>query len=190
MRLRSTSATPEKLAHSIDAAALVADVGKSTIKNAIAEGELAVVEVGTRRLVLHEDLHEYLLKRRTFRANGSSGSADPPTHTPPAPKADAPPGLGAEGPSLEKLLRLRVDELGLGGRLRGALANDGIVYVGQLVELTETDLMRMPNVGHVSIAQVKKVLARHKLRLGIEIAAPEADRRPNRLSSATAAGDC
>jgi excisionase family DNA binding protein len=162
MRLRSTSATPEKLAHSLDEAALVADVGKSTIKNAIAEGELAVVEVGTRRLVLREDLHEYLLKRRTFRANGSSGSADPPT--------DAPPRQGAED-----LLSLRVDELGLGGRLRGALADERIVYLHQLVNLTECDLWRMPNVGHVSIAQVKKVLAKHKLRLGMKIAtAPDA----------------
>jgi excisionase family DNA binding protein len=187
MRLRSPSATPEKLAHSLDEAALVADVGKSTIKNAIAEGDLAVVEVGTRRLVLREDLHEYLLKRRTFRSNGS-GSADPPAETPPASEPITT-KKGSGGPALEKLLRLRVDELGLGGRLRGALANDGVVYVGQLVELTETDLIRMPNVGHVSIAQLKKVLARQKLWLGMKIAAPDADGRPGRLSTAAAAGD-
>jgi predicted DNA-binding transcriptional regulator AlpA len=71
---------------------------------------------------------------------------------------------------IEKKLRLRVDELGLPPRVLGALANDGIACLGQLVQLTETDLMGMPNVGRISIAQIKTTLAKHRLRLGMEIA--------------------
>jgi DNA-directed RNA polymerase alpha subunit len=48
-------------------------------------------------------------------------------------------------------------------------------FLGQLLEFTETDLMRMPNVGHVSIAQVKKALAKHKLRLAAPKAAGDDD---------------
>jgi Bacterial RNA polymerase, alpha chain C terminal domain len=76
---------------------------------------------------------------------------------------------------LQKKLRLRVHELALPPRVLGALASDGITCLGQLVQLTETDLMGMPNVGRISIARIKTTLAKHRLRLGMEIApVPEA----------------
>jgi excisionase family DNA binding protein len=167
MRLRSQPVPAERLAVSIDEAAAMAGLGKSAIKAPIATGELAVVKIGTRTLIMVEDLQNFLQRHRITRANGS-GSADPPA------KATAPPRRGAEGPALEQLLHLRVDELDLGGRLRGVMADENIVYLHQLVALSETDLMRLPNVGRISIARVKKLLAKHRLKLGMDIAAPDA----------------
>lgn len=46
----------EPVAHSIPRAALVADVGVTTIRKAIADGDLATHPVGTKPLILHSEL--------------------------------------------------------------------------------------------------------------------------------------
>ena len=60
------------------------------------------------------------------------------------------------------LLR-KVDEL-------NCLKNDNIVYIGDLVQKTEAEMLRTPNFGRKSLNEIKEVLAQMGLHLGMEIA--------------------
>jgi excisionase family DNA binding protein len=98
MRLRTRSAPLQPLAYSLDEAPEVCGLGTSKIKEAIAAGELAVVEIGKRVLVLEEDLRAYLARHRVTRGNGGTAAPEPPTAeiplllpTPPAPSRISPP---------------------------------------------------------------------------------------------------
>ena len=82
MRLRTRSAPLQPLAYSLDEAPEVCGLGTSKIKEAIAAGELAVVEIGKRVLVLDEDLRAYLARHRVTRGNGSGSEAGPPAAPP------------------------------------------------------------------------------------------------------------
>jgi predicted DNA-binding transcriptional regulator AlpA len=107
----------------------------------------------------------------TKRVNG----AVVPTHQAPARKVRAQRAqTGNAGNAREKKLLLRVDEIGLPPRVLRTLGSDGITTLGELMRLSEHELLHMPNIGTGAIAQVKKVLAQHRLRLDTEIAAPEA----------------
>src|SRR5262244_1177975 len=77
MRPRARSFELPPLAHSKPEAAFRAGVGLSTIKEAVKNGELAEVEIGGRRLVLDEDLHQWLLRHRVVRGNGLIGDTPP-----------------------------------------------------------------------------------------------------------------
>ena len=50
-------------------------------------------------------------------------------------------------------------------RTVNSLENDGIVYVGDLVEKTEDEIMRIPNFGRPALKAIKDVLAQLGLRL-------------------------
>lgn len=65
----------------------------------------------------------------------------------------------------DDVLCRRVDELELSVRSRNCLKNDNIVYLGDLIQKTEEDLMRTPNFGRVSLAEIKGELAKLGLRL-------------------------
>jgi hypothetical protein len=77
------------LAYSLDEAPEVAGLGTTTIKEAIRDGDLPVVEIGKRVLVLDEDPRAYLARHRVTRGNRSNGS-DEVTHEP-EPEVPAPP---------------------------------------------------------------------------------------------------
>ena len=66
------------------------------------------------------------------------------------------------------LLR-KVDELELSVRSANCLKNDNIVYIGDLVQKTEGDMLRTPNFGRKSLNEIKEVLTQMDLRLGMEI---------------------
>jgi hypothetical protein len=83
MRLRVRSAPLQPLAYSLDEAPEVAGLGITKIKEAIAAGELAVVEIGKRVLVLDEDLRAYLARHRVTRGNGSNATPEPPSEASP-----------------------------------------------------------------------------------------------------------
>lgn len=63
----------------------------------------------------------------------------------------------------------RVDELDLSARAVNALANDGIVYVGDLVERTEAEMLRIPNLGRRSVNEIVEVLAALGIGLGMSV---------------------
>lgn len=74
----------------------------------------------------------------------------------------------SELPFNKNLLR-KVDELELSVRSANCLKNDNIVYIGDLVQKTEAEMLRTPNFGRKSLNEIKEVLAQMGLHLGMEI---------------------
>ena len=68
-----------------------------------------------------------------------------------------------------KNLLKRVDELELSVRSANCLKNDNIVYIGDLVRKTESEMLRTPNFGRKSLNEIKEVLSDMGLRFGMEI---------------------
>jgi DNA-directed RNA polymerase subunit alpha len=73
-----------------------------------------------------------------------------------------------ELPFNRNLLR-KVDELELSVRSANCLKNDNIIYIGDLVQKTEADMLRTPNFGRKSLNEIKEVLQQMGLTLGMEI---------------------
>jgi len=73
-----------------------------------------------------------------------------------------------ELPFNRNLLR-RVDELELSVRSANCLKNDNIVYIGDLVQKSEGDMLRTPNFGRKSLNEIKEVLTIMGLHLGMQI---------------------
>lgn len=73
-----------------------------------------------------------------------------------------------ELPFNKNLLR-KVDELELSVRSANCLKNDNIIYIGDLVQKTEAEMLRTPNFGRKSLNEIKEVLATMQLHLGMEI---------------------
>lgn len=65
------------------------------------------------------------------------------------------------------LLR-KVDELELSVRSANCLKNDNIVYIGDLIQKSEAEMLRTPNFGRKSLNEIKEVLATMGLHLGME----------------------
>ena len=55
----------------------------------------------------------------------------------------------------------KVDELELSVRSANCLKNDNIVYIGDLIQKTEAEMLRTPNFGRKSLNEIKEVLATH-----------------------------
>ncbi|HYF08166.1 MAG TPA: DNA-directed RNA polymerase subunit alpha [Acetobacteraceae bacterium] len=72
-------------------------------------------------------------------------------------------------PFNRNLLR-KVDELELSVRSANCLKNDNIVYIGDLVQKTEQEMLRTPNFGRKSLNEIKEVLASMGLSLGMTVA--------------------
>ncbi len=78
--------------------------------------------------------------------------------------ADSVPEL-AFNPALLK----KVDELELSVRSANCLKNDNIVYIGDLIQKTEAEMLRTPNFGRKSLNEIKEVLAQMGLHLGMDV---------------------
>jgi DNA-directed RNA polymerase subunit alpha len=63
----------------------------------------------------------------------------------------------------------KVDELELSVRSANCLKNDNIVYIGDLIQKTEAEMLRTPNFGRKSLNEIKEVLTGMGLHLGMEI---------------------
>ena len=68
----------------------------------------------------------------------------------------------------KNLLR-KVDELELSVRSMNCLKNDNIIYIGDLVQKSEGEMLRTPNFGRKSLNEIKEVLTGMSLYLGMEI---------------------
>ncbi len=73
-----------------------------------------------------------------------------------------------ELPFNKNLLR-KVDELELSVRSANCLKNDNIVYIGDLVQKSEGDMLRTPNFGRKSLNEIKEVLTAMGLHLGMQV---------------------
>ncbi len=71
-------------------------------------------------------------------------------------------------PFNRNLLR-KVDELELSVRSANCLKNDNIVYIGDLVQKTEQEMLRTPNFGRKSLNEIKEVLTNMGLALGMNV---------------------
>jgi len=85
-------------------------------------------------------------------------------------------GLAASAPAeesdtnqLNRYLLKKVDELELSVRSANCLKNDNIIYIGDLVQKTEAEMLRTPNFGRKSLNEIKEVLSSMGLRLGMDI---------------------
>ena len=72
-------------------------------------------------------------------------------------------------PEFNKNLLRKVDELELSVRSMNCLKNDNIIYIGDLVQKSEGEMLRTPNFGRKSLNEIKEVLTGMSLYLGMEI---------------------
>ena len=68
-----------------------------------------------------------------------------------------------------KHLLRKVDELELSVRSAICLKNDNIIYIGDLVLKSESEMLRTPNFGRKSLNEIKEVLSQMGLHLGMDI---------------------
>lgn len=93
-----------------------------------------------------------------------------PAARPAAPALPA--GAAADEPVdmlMNRNLLKKVDELELSVRSANCLKNDNIIYIGDLVQKSEPEMLRTPNFGRKSLNEIKEVLAAMGLRLGMDI---------------------
>lgn len=62
-----------------------------------------------------------------------------------------------------------VDELELTVRAANCLKSENVLYIGDLVQRQESDLLKTPNLGRKSLAEIKSILQEHGLTLGMHI---------------------
>ena len=63
----------------------------------------------------------------------------------------------------------KVEELELSVRSANCLKNDNIIYIGDLVQKSESEMLRTPNFGRKSLNEIKEVLQQMDLNLGISV---------------------
>lgn len=71
--------------------------------------------------------------------------------------------------SFDPILMRPIDDLELTVRSANCLKAEHIQYVGDLVQRTETELLKTPNLGKKSLTEIKNVLASHELALGMKL---------------------
>ncbi|MBK6743164.1 MAG: DNA-directed RNA polymerase subunit alpha [Hydrogenophilales bacterium] len=73
------------------------------------------------------------------------------------------------GPQIDPILMRPVDELELTVRSANCLKAENIYYIGDLIQRTETELLKTPNLGRKSLNEIKEVLAARGLTLGMKL---------------------
>jgi len=74
-----------------------------------------------------------------------------------------------EGSVPQAVYDIEVSQLGLSVRALNCLENDQISYVGQLVQRSESEMLRTPNFGKASLSEVKNVLNGYGLKFGMSL---------------------
>ena len=74
-----------------------------------------------------------------------------------------------EEPAFDPILMSPVDELELTVRSANCLKSENIHYIGDLVQRTETELLKTPNLGKKSLTEIKAVLVSRALSLGMKL---------------------
>lgn len=72
-------------------------------------------------------------------------------------------------PQMDPLLLRPVDDLELTVRSANCLKAENIFYIGDLIQCTEVELLKTPNLGKKSLTEIKDVLAQHSLSLGMKL---------------------
>lgn len=74
-----------------------------------------------------------------------------------------------EKPEFDPILLRPVDDLELTVRSANCLKAENIFYIGDLIQRTEVELLRTPNLGKKSLTEIKDVLASKSLSLGMRL---------------------
>jgi DNA-directed RNA polymerase subunit alpha len=72
-------------------------------------------------------------------------------------------------PQVDPILLRPVDDLELTVRSANCLKAENIYYIGDLIQRTETELLKTPNLGRKSLNEIKEVLASRGLTLGMKL---------------------
>jgi DNA-directed RNA polymerase subunit alpha len=72
-------------------------------------------------------------------------------------------------PQIDPILLRPVDDLELTVRSANCLKAENIYYIGDLIQRTETELLKTPNLGRKSLNEIKEVLAARGLTLGMKL---------------------
>ncbi len=72
-------------------------------------------------------------------------------------------------PQIDPVLLRPVDDLELTVRSANCLKVENIYYIGDLIQRTEAELLRTPNLGRKSLNEIKEVLASRELTLGMKL---------------------
>ncbi|MEY4440265.1 MAG: DNA-directed polymerase subunit alpha [Pseudomonadota bacterium] len=75
----------------------------------------------------------------------------------------------ASSQSFDPILLRPVDELELTVRSANCLKAENIYYIGDLIQRTENELLKTPNLGRKSLNEIKEVLASRGLTLGMKL---------------------
>jgi len=79
---------------------------------------------------------------------------------------EEPPEKVEEEPAIDPVLLRPVDDLELTVRSANCLKAESLYYIGDLVQRTETELLKTPNLGKKSLTEIKDVLGQFGLTLG------------------------
>jgi DNA-directed RNA polymerase subunit alpha len=74
-----------------------------------------------------------------------------------------------KAPPIDPILLRPVDDLELTVRSANCLKAENIYYIGDLIQRTETELLKTPNLGRKSLNEIKEVLASRGLTLGMKL---------------------
>src|ERR1044071_5753634 len=74
-----------------------------------------------------------------------------------------------KSPAVDPILLRPVDDLELTVRSANCLKAENIYYIGDLIQRTETELLKTPNLGRKSLNEIKEVLASRGLTLGMKL---------------------
>jgi DNA-directed RNA polymerase subunit alpha len=74
-----------------------------------------------------------------------------------------------KAPQVDPILLRPVDDLELTVRSANCLKAENIYYIGDLIQRTETELLKTPNLGRKSLNEIKEVLASRGLTLGMKL---------------------
>jgi DNA-directed RNA polymerase subunit alpha len=85
------------------------------------------------------------------------------------PGAAAEPGARVQTPQVDPILLRPVDDLELTVRSANCLKAENIFLIGDLIQRTEVELLKTPNLGKKSLTEIKDVLATRGLSLGMRL---------------------
>ena len=160
LKLDASYSPIRRVAYSVDNARVEqrTDLDKLTIDietNGTIDPEEAVRRAAT---ILHEQVAVFVLLETTDRAASEM-----------------------EDEGIDPLLLRSVDDLELTVRSANCLKAENIYFIGDLIQRTEVELLKTPNLGKKSLTEIKDVLANRGLSLGarLEHWPPAALRREN-----------
>lgn len=79
------------------------------------------------------------------------------------------PALEKEEPEFDPILLRPVDDLELTVRSANCLKAENIYYIGDLVQRSENELLKTPNLGKKSLTEIKDILGSRSLSLGMKL---------------------